>query len=194
PGSRVDAVLGERFHDLVRSESLNAESYVGPEGCGLLALDQRDELRSGPDSEDRTLWLLVSLPLHVGQPQIPFETALDIRHHQPDVVQSPDRDLQGVTWPPGRLRGDVAHLAQKSSSSASVHRIELKREAVRVVEIDAVYGFAFPKNRLSRSLHLRESSHDPVDLEILDSLADMKQADCVLANGFQIQLQRPHVS
>ena len=46
------AVLGQPRHDLVRAKPLDAESYVRSEGGRPASLDERDELRSGPDPED----------------------------------------------------------------------------------------------------------------------------------------------
>jgi hypothetical protein len=46
PRLRPRAVLRESLDDLVRNESLNAESDVRPECCRSASLDQRDELRS----------------------------------------------------------------------------------------------------------------------------------------------------
>ena len=118
---RAHAVLGEPLADLVRIESLNSESDVRPESRGPASLDQRNELWSAAYAKDESAsWFLICLPLQVGQLQIPFERALDIRHHQPDVVECPDGDWRGIAWLASRLSGVVAHITQKSASTAGV--------------------------------------------------------------------------
>src|SRR5262247_1208561 len=138
-----------------------------PEGGRPAPFDQRDELRSGPyPKDDLAFWSLICLPLQVGQLQVPFERALEIRDDHPNVVERADWDRGWVTWLPSRLGGFVAHITQETASAAGVHRIELEREAVRVVEIDAVDRFALPQNCLRRSLNFRESSQYSIDIEI----------------------------
>src|SRR2546426_2974629 len=109
------------------------------------------------------------------------------------MVQRSDRDRRRAALRPRRLGGGVAHVTKKSASAASVHRIELKREAVRVVEIDAVYRFALPKNRLSGSLHFRESPWNSVDIEILDSPAEVRTAGWLLPNAVGVPLRQRHI-
>src|SRR2546427_3169117 len=97
PDAPPDAVLGKALDNLVRIESLNAESDVGPESCRTASLNQCDELWTGSNAQDGNrrshisfssracVRLLESLQPHVGQLQIPFERGLDIRHDQPDM-------------------------------------------------------------------------------------------------------------
>src|SRR5207247_11428236 len=95
-----------------------------------------------------------SMRMKIGQRQIPFEWGPDNGHGKPDVVQCARRNGRRVTRLPIRLCSSVAHITQKSASAAGVDRIELERESVRVIEVDAIDGFPLTKNRLSRGLHL----------------------------------------
>src|SRR5262245_26664513 len=141
-----------------------------PEGGRPAPFDQRDELRSGPyPKDDLAFWSLICLPLQVGQLQVPFERALE------------------------SLGGFVAHMTQETASAAGVHRIELEREAVRVVEIDAVDRFALPQNCLRRSLNFRESSQYSIDIEIRHSPTEVRETCRCLPNALRVSLRQRHV-
>jgi len=148
-----NAVRGKTFDDLVRIESVDAEANVRPESFGTASFDQRDELRTGSDAKDgnrrshipgcsrAAFGFLVRLQMHIGQLQIPFECAPDNGHGKPDVVQRAHRNGRRVTRLPIRLCRSVAHITQKSAPAAGDDRIELERESVRVIKVDAVDGF-----------------------------------------------------
>src|SRR5439155_10239906 len=80
-----------------------------------------------------------------------------------------------------------------SASAAGADRIELERESVRVIKVDAIDGFPLTKNRVSRSLHLGESPQDSVDIEILDSPAEMREPRGRLSNPFCVKLRERDV-
>src|SRR5262249_40830880 len=157
---RADAKLRKPLHDLIRSERLDAESDVRPKGGRTASLDQCDELRPGANPKDRNRrhGLPQCQSLHVSEFQIPINRALDTWHDQRDVVQRSDQNRWRAARQRGRLRRCVAHVTQETASAARVGRIELKREAVALVEVDAIDGFSFTKYRLSRRMHLGESS------------------------------------
>jgi len=94
---------------------------------------------------------------------------------------------------PSRPRRNVAHITQESTTPARVHRIELKRKTVRIVEVDSVYGFALPKNRLRGSLHLGETSQDSVHIEVFYSPAEMREAVWRLSNALRVSLRQGNI-
>ena len=69
----------------------------------------------------------------------------------------------------------------------------MERESVRVIEVDPIDGFSLTKNRLSRGPHLGQSSQDSVDIEILDSPAEMREPRGPLPNPLRVKLRQRDV-
>ena len=129
PQAPLDAVVGERFHCLVRVEPLDSEAEV-VSAAGPLA--QRDELRAGPDGQDRHRAHGLGHP--VGESEHPLvvrQGALQVGDRNRDVVQRARRE-RGLA-PRRRLR-DAAQLAEGAGPAAVAGVLDLEQHAVGIVE------------------------------------------------------------